>query len=132
MVCSLVLHPEGVGEELTHDPRGFSKWRRGWDLNPRGLEDQQLSWPKLFVDLEVQRPKYPESRNYWEVITRRIILSSVVSKAVAMKLRREFQDQQKLSIRQAVKAQSWQSHYQGFWPYCRLRTCPKYCANVHG
>ena len=31
-------------------------WRRGWDLNPRGPEDQQLSWPSFVNDLEVQRP----------------------------------------------------------------------------
>ena len=36
-----------------------ASWRRGWDLNPRGPEDQQLSWPILIADLEVQRPGYP-------------------------------------------------------------------------
>ena len=35
---------------------GHAVWRRGWDLNPRGPEDQQLSWPVLTADLEVQRP----------------------------------------------------------------------------
>ena|GEM_PF-5467688 len=27
-------------------------------MNPRGPEDQQLSWPILIADLEVQRPGY--------------------------------------------------------------------------
>ena len=52
----VIVHVKRRGWDF--HPPGFVENPPGWDLNPRGPEDQQLSWPKLFADLEAQRPKY--------------------------------------------------------------------------